>query len=112
VSASDLALLPPDLAGRSRSPAAIILEADDAVRAIEHLAAAGRRLETWEAWVWLPGGGRTRSLAHPGPFALAADAARAAEVAREGVERASAAWARTPEYPGATLTFELVVAPG
>jgi len=108
---SDLSLLPAELAARSRSTREIALEGDDALRAVEHVVAAGRRLETWEGWVWLPDGGRTRSLAHPGPFALPMDPARAAAIAREGIAASVAAWARSPEYPGATLTFALVVAP-
>ena len=109
--AADLALLPPELAARSRSVLEIALEGDDALRAIEHVAAAGRRVESWEGWVWLPEGGRTRSLAHPGPFALPMDPRRAADLAREGIARSMAAWARAPEYPGATLTFSIAVAP-
>jgi hypothetical protein len=107
----DLALLPADLAARSRSTQEIALAGDDALHAVEHLARAGRRIETWEGWVWFPDGGRTRSLAHPGPFALPMDPERAAAVARDGMAQAAAAWARSPEYPGATLTFYLVVAP-
>jgi hypothetical protein len=108
---TDLALLPAELAARSRSARDILLDGDDALRAVEHIAAAGRRIETWEGWVWLPDGGRTRSLAHPGPFALPMDADRAAALARDGIAAATAAWARSPEYPGATLAFGLVVAP-
>ena len=109
--AEDLALLPADLAARSRSTEEIALEGEDVLRALEHVASAGRRLEGWEGWVWLADGGRTRSLAHPGPFTLPVDAARSVAVAREGIEHAVAAWARAPEYPGATLVFNLVVAP-
>jgi hypothetical protein len=109
--AADLALLPPELAARSRSRQEIALEGDDAIRAVEHVAAAGRRIESWEGWVWLPDGGRTRSLAHPGPFALPMDPQRAAELTRQGIARSMATWARSPEYPGATLTFSLAVAP-
>ena len=108
---SDLALLPPDLASRSRSAHDILLEGEDVERAITHLAAQGRRLETWEGWVWFPDGGRTRSLVYAGPFALPLDVERAAAAAREGIARAMAAWQRAPEYPGAMLTFCLVVAP-
>ena len=107
---SDLALLPADLADRSRSTHEIVLEGDDALRALDHLAAAGRRVETWEGWVWLPDGGGRRSLVHPGPFALPMGVERPAATAREGIVRGQAAWARSPEYPGATLTFGLVVA--
>ena len=110
MSAAALALLPGDLRERSRSKLDIVLEGADALRALEHLAEAGHRVETWEGWVWLADGGRTRSLVHPGPFALPMDVAGAAAVAREGIERAVAAWARRPEYPGATLAFCLVVA--
>ena len=108
---SPLTLLPPELRERSRSGHDIVLEGEDALRAIDLLAAAGHRVEGWEGWVWLADGGRTRSLAHPGPFALPMDAARAAARAREGIEQARAAWARRPEYPGATLAFCLLVAP-
>lgn len=108
--ADDLTLLPPDLAARSRSPAEIVLDGDDALAAVEHVAAAGRRIESWEGWVWFADGGRTRSLAHPGPFALPMDVERAAAVTLEGIRDAMKAWARTPEYPGASLVFGLVVA--
>ena len=111
MSAADLSLLPDELAARSRSRHGIELDGDDALAAVAHLAAAGHRVETWEGWIHLPGGGRTRSLLHPGPFALSMDPARAAEVAREGIARAMAAWARTQEYDGATLGFAILVAP-
>ena len=111
MSAADLALLPPELRERSRSAHDIVLEGEDALRAVDHLAASGHRIEGWEGWVWLADGGRTRSLAHPGPFALPMDPDRAAVIAREGIERAVAAWARRAEYPGATLAFCLMVAP-
>lgn len=111
MSAADLALLPDALAARSRSRHGIELDGDDALAAVAHLAAAGHRVETWEGWIHLPGGGRTRSLLHPGPFALSMDPVRAAEVAREGIQRAVAAWTRAPEYDRAALSFGILVAP-
>jgi hypothetical protein len=108
--ASDLDLLPPDLAAASRSRREIVLPLADAERAVEHLAKLGRRIEAWEGWLELPGGGRTRSLAQPGSFALPMDVRRAADAAREGMRRAHEAWARRPEYPDATLYFGLTLA--
>ena len=77
------------------------------MQAVEHMARAGRRVETWEGWVKLREGGRARSLTHAGSFALPRDAMRAAEVARDGMQRAQAHWERNPEYPGASLYFAL-----
>ena len=56
-------------------------------------------------------GGRTRSLAHAGSFALPREPERAAQVAREGMQAAQARWNRSPEYPGATLHFALSFVP-
>lgn len=105
------ALLAPELAGRSLSQRDIVLVHDDAVLALEQLAAAGRRLESWEGWVQLPAGGRAASLAHPGSFALPMDARGAADMALRGMARAQAVWDRAPEYPGGTLYFRLTFVP-
>ena len=56
-------------------------------------------------------GGRTRSLAHAGSFALSREAERAAQAATEGMRAAQARWDRDPEYPGAALYFALVFSP-
>lgn len=52
-------------------------------------------------------GGRAKSLAHGGSFALSRDPARAAETASAAIRKAHAFWERNPEYPGATLCFGL-----
>ncbi|HKO15205.1 MAG TPA: hypothetical protein VJU87_03145 [Gemmatimonadaceae bacterium] len=104
---SDLESLPPELAARSISKLQIVLPLDEAARAVEHLTAAGRRLEAWEGWVQFADGGRTKSLRHPGSFVLPSDAARAARVGTESMRQAQAVWDRAPEYPGATLYFSL-----
>ena len=108
---TDLTLLPPDLVRQSLSTRDIVLALPDALRAVDHLLASGRRLEAWEGWVRLPDGGRTRSLAHAGSFALPMDPTQAAETARRAMERAQQAFERTPEYPGSALFFCLTVAP-
>jgi hypothetical protein len=102
--------LPANLRQQSISPGAIILPLDAALEAIGHFARAGRRLETWEGWVKLRDGGRTKSLEHTGSFALPRDAERAAQAARDGMQRAQARWSRDPEYPGAALYFALTFA--
>jgi hypothetical protein len=104
---SSLAALPPELASQSLSRTNIILPVDAAIQAIAHLSGQGRRLENWEGWVKMRDGGRAKSLAHSGSFALPADPARAGEVAAAGIRRAKAMWDRNPEYPGATLYVEL-----
>jgi hypothetical protein len=110
-SAADVAALPPELAGRSLTTSRVTLSLPDAVRAIEHLAANGRRLQSWEGWVRMRDGSRARSLTHAGSFALPRDAGRAVEVARTGMERAQARWDRDPEYPNAQLFFALTFEP-
>ena len=75
------------------------------------LTGAGRRIESWEGWVKMRDGGRTRSLAHAGSFALPREPERAAQVAREGMQAAQTHWNRNPEYPGATLHFALTFVP-
>lgn len=99
--------LPPELAKRSISQAAIILPFDAALEAIAHLTKNGRRLEQWEGWVRLRDGSRAKSLTHGGSFALSPDPARAAETATAGIRRAQTHWERNPEYPGAELYFGL-----
>ena len=102
-----LATLPPDIAQQSLSRSAIILPLDAALRAVELLARQGHQLENWEGWVKMRDGARTKSLAHPGSFALPRDAVRAAEAAAAGMRRADATWQRSPEYPGAQLYYGL-----
>jgi hypothetical protein len=104
---SGLSALPPELASQSLSRTAIILPVDAALQAIAHLSGTRRRLENWEGWVKMRDGGRAKSLAHAGSFALPTDAARAAEVASAGIRRTKAMWDRNPEYPGASLYIEL-----
>ena len=99
--------LPESLTKQSLSPGAIILPYDAALAAIDHMTGQGRRLENWEGWVKMRDGGRARSLAHSGSFALASDAARAADTAKAGMARARERWERQPEYPGAELYFGL-----
>lgn len=107
---SGLSALPPELASQSLSRTSIILPVDAALQAIAHLSGTGRRLQNWEGWVKMRDGGRAKSLAHSGSFALPSDAARAAEVASAGIRRSKAMWDRNPEYPGATLYVELTFA--
>lgn len=56
-------------------------------------------------------GGRSKSLEHSGSFALPREPDRAADVARESMQRAQTRWERHPEYPGAALYFALTFAP-
>jgi hypothetical protein len=102
-----LSALPAEWATQSLSRSAIILPLDVALQAVAHLAGKGRTLEAWEGWVKMRDGGRAKSLAHSGSFALPTDPARAAEVASAGIRRSQAMWARDPEYPGASLYIEL-----
>ena len=81
------------------------------MRAIEHMAGAGHRVEAWEGWVKLRDGGRAKSLTHSGSFSLPRDAQRAADVARDGLRRAQARWDRDPEFPNAALYFALTFGP-
>jgi hypothetical protein len=103
----DLSALPAEIASQSLSRGSIILPVDAALRAIAFLAGRGRRLENWEGWVKMRDGGRAKSLAHSGSFALPGDPARAAEAATRGIEQSRDRWNRDPEYPGATLYVEL-----
>ena len=85
----------------------LVLPFDAALKEIAERAARGIRLENWEGWVQFPEGMRAKSLSVSGSFALSSDAARAAESAKAGIERAHAKWQRDPEYPGAELLFGL-----
>jgi len=72
--------------------------------------AAGARVENWEGWLRLHDGSRVKSLEHGGSFALARDAARAAQQASDAIKRAQARFDRAPEYPDAKLYFGLTFA--
>lgn len=109
---SDLTLLPPELAARSLSTRDIILARADAEAAVAHLAANGRRIESWEGWVRTASGSATRSFVHTGTFALPLDVEGAARQVLEGIAAADARWSRAPELEDATLHFGLVVAAG
>jgi hypothetical protein len=104
---SDLAELPPELSKQSLSRGTIILPFDAALEAISVLTQQGWRLENWEGWVRMRDGGRARSLAHAGSFALPQDASRAADAGAMGIKRADEHWRRNPEYPGAQLYYGL-----
>ncbi|MBA3557999.1 MAG: hypothetical protein H0W30_05305 [Gemmatimonadaceae bacterium] len=110
MASSDLSNLPPDLAEKSLSKDEIMLGYEDAVRAVDHIARGGHRIEAWEGWVQMPEGARTHSLAHPGSFALPMQAGPSAEAARSSMAEAHAAWEHSPEYPNASLYFSLTVA--
>ena len=99
------------MARQSLASGSIILPLDAALQAIDHMARAGRRVQTWEGWVKLPDGGRARSLAHAGSFALPREVDRAATTTRDGLQRAQARWDRDPEYPNAKLYFALAFEP-
>lgn len=104
---SDLSALPPELSRQSLSRTSVILPLEGALQALSILTQRGRCLESWEGWVKMRDGGRAKSLAHAGSFALSQDPARAAETAAAGMKRADAAWQRNPEYPGAQLFYGL-----
>lgn len=104
---SDLSALPADVAAQSLSRAVVIVPLEAALLATTFLTAKGRRIECWEGWVRMRDGGRTRSLAHAGSFALPRDPRRAADTAAAQMKRAADIWQRNPEYPGAELYFAL-----
>lgn len=108
---ADLAALPDDLRRQSLSQTQIILPHDAAVAALTELTARGFRVTRWEGWVKMRDGGRARSLAHGGSFALPRDPARAAETTTQAMARARDRWQRDPEYPGAELYFALAFSP-
>lgn len=104
---ADLAALSSDLRDQSLSRTQIILPFESAARALRELTAAGFRIDRWEGWVKMRDGGRARSLAHGGSFALPRDPVLAAEAVTQGMSRARDRWQRDPEYPGAELYFAL-----
>ncbi len=106
---SHLALLPQDLAARSLSRQDLVLRHDDTLAALEHIGRAGLRVESWEGWVRLPDGMRTKSLVHQGSFALPLDPSASVTATREMIADAQRRWDRTPEYPGADLYFKLTI---
>lgn len=108
--AGKLALLSPELAGRSLSATELAFGLADAELALGELAAAGHRVTAWDCWVAWPEGARARSLAHQGSFALPLDVARAAEAARDGMRRVQERWNRSSEYPGTTVYFTIELA--
>lgn len=109
MSSSNLAVLPDDLAARSLSKHDVVMRRDDALAALDHLGRAGLRIESWEGWVRLADGTRTKSLMHQGSFALPLDAAASITSAREMISQAQRRWDRTPEYQGAELYFKLTI---
>ncbi len=109
MSSSLLAILPGDLAARSLSRQEVVLRLEDAVAALDHLERAGLRVESWEGWVRLADGTRTRSLSHPGTFALPLEAAASVTTVREMIGHAQRRWDRSPEYPGGELYFKITV---
>ena len=109
MSSSNLAVLPDELAARSLSKQDVVMRHDDALAALDHLGRAGLRIESWEGWVRLADGTRTKSLMHQGSFALPLDAAASVTTAREMITQAQQRWDRAPEYPGGALYFKLTI---
>jgi hypothetical protein len=109
MSSSHLAVLPDELAARSLSKHDVVMRHDDALAALDHLDRAGLRIESWEGWVRLTDGTRTKSLMHMGSFALPLDASASITTTREMIAQAQRRWDRAPEYPGGELYFKLTV---
>jgi hypothetical protein len=109
MSSAHLAVLPEELAARSLSKHDVVMRYDDALTALDHLGRAGLRIESWEGWVRLADGTRTKSLLHQGSFALPLDAAESVSSAREMIMQAQRRWDRGPEYAGGELYFKLTV---
>ena len=109
MSSSHLAMLPAELAARSLSRQEVVMRHDDALAALEHLERAGLRVESWEGWVRLADGTRTKSLLHQGTFALPLDAAASVATAREMIGHAQRRWDRSPEYAAGELYFKITV---
>ena len=106
---SNLAVLPDELAARSLSKQDVVMRHDDAAAALDHLGRAGLRIESWEGWVRLADGTRTKSLMHQGSFALPLDPSASIATAREMISQAQQRWDRSPEYPAGELYFKLTV---
>ena len=109
MSSSHLAVLPDELAARSLSKHDVVMRLDDALAALDHLGRAGLRIESWEGWVRLADGTRTKSLMHMGSFALPLDASASVTMARDGIVQAQRRWDRAPEYASGELYFKLTV---
>lgn len=109
MSSPHLAMLPAELAARSLSKHEVVMRHDDALAALEHLERAGLRVESWEGWVRLADGTRTKSLSHQGTFALPLDSAASVATAREMIGQAQRRWDRAPEYAGGELYFKITV---
>ena len=109
MSSSNLAVLPDELAARSLSKQDVVMRRDDALAALDHLGRAGMRIESWEGWVRLADGTRTKSLMHQGSFALPLDAAASITTARDMLSEAQRRWDRAPEYLGGELYFKLTI---
>jgi hypothetical protein len=102
-------MLPPELAARSLSRQEVVLRHDDALAALDHLERGGLRVESWEGWVRLADGTRTKSLSHQGTFALPLDPSTSVTTVREMIGQAQRRWERSPEYVGAELYFKITV---
>ena len=109
MSSSNLAVLPDELAARSLSKQDVVMRHDDALSALDHLGRAGLRIESWEGWVRLADGTRTKSLMHQGSFALPLDASASITTARSMISEAQRRWDRSPEYPAGELYFKLTI---
>lgn len=105
-----LALLTPELAGRTQSAHELAFLLDDAELAVRQFVAAGQRVTAWDCWVRFNSGARARSLAHSGSFALPLDVGRAGEAVIKGMRREQEKWDRSPEHPEATLYFTIELA--
>ena len=109
MASSNLAVLPDELAARSLSRQDVMMRHDDALSALDHLGRAGLRVESWEGWVRLADGTRTKSLMHQGSFALPLDAGASIAAVRDMISQAQRRWDRAPEYPGAELYYKLTI---
>jgi hypothetical protein len=109
MSSSLLAMLPAELAARSLSRQEVVLRHEDALAALDHLERAALRVESWEGWVRLADGTRTKSLTHQGTFALPLDATASVRTTRDMIEQAQRRWNRAPEYVGGELYFKITV---
>lgn len=102
-------MLPSQLAERSLSKQDVVMRHDDVLAALDHFAKAGLRVESWEGWVRLADGTRTKSLVHQGTFALPLEASASVATTREMIGQAQRRWDRSAEYAGGELFFKLTV---